>query len=101
MILATSIVASEGSEYRNVFKGDQLLYSGVGKDLVKGNEALVNSMKHKTKVRVIRGFNGHHGKKQMFVMDGFFPSFCFICFHIELWSMQCVHFSRFIFGKHI
>ncbi|XP_048605112.1 YDG domain-containing protein At5g47160-like [Brassica napus] len=71
LIFATSIVASEGSQYRNVFKGDQLLYSGVGKGLLKGNMALVNNMKHKAPVRVIRG-TIHHGNKQMFVYLGLY-----------------------------
>lgn len=69
LIFATSIVASEGSQYRNVFKGDQ--YSGVGKGLLKGNMALVNNMKHKAPVRVIRG-TIHHGNKQMFVYLGLY-----------------------------
>lgn len=47
LFLATSIVASEGSEYNNIFKSGQLIYSGVGNDqnLVRGNIALVDSMK--------------------------------------------------------
>ncbi|KAF3536651.1 hypothetical protein F2Q69_00024115 [Brassica cretica] len=69
LIFATSIVASEGSQYRNVFKGDQ--YSGVGKGLLKGNMALVNNMKHKAPVRVICG-TIHHGNKQMFVYLGLY-----------------------------
>ncbi|KAF2600901.1 hypothetical protein F2Q68_00011017 [Brassica cretica] len=70
LTLGTSIVASEGSQYSNVFKGDQLIYSRVGKGLLKGNMALVNSMKHKAEVRVIRGFT--HGNKQMFVYLGLY-----------------------------
>ncbi|CAF2142689.1 unnamed protein product [Brassica napus] len=43
----------------------------LGKGLLKGNMALVNSMKHKAAVRVIRGCT-HRKNKQMFVYLGLY-----------------------------
>ncbi|ESQ30740.1 hypothetical protein EUTSA_v10012390mg [Eutrema salsugineum] len=66
--LATSIVSSEDNGYNDRFVSDVIIYTGEGgymmskdhkvvkdQQLVNGNEALANSMKEKTPVRVIRG----------------------------------------------
>ncbi|CAH8388737.1 unnamed protein product [Eruca vesicaria subsp. sativa] len=73
-MLATSIVASEGTDYNNVFMGDQLLYCGIGKDqtsLEKGNRALMCSMKQNSPVRVTRGYDLGNGKTS-FVYQGLY-----------------------------
>ncbi|CAA7052445.1 unnamed protein product [Microthlaspi erraticum] len=74
---ATSIVASEGNNYGNFFQDDQLFYSGVGEDqttLVNGNLALVNSMRQKQPVRVIRGHKNldHRERAKRYVYLGLY-----------------------------
>lgn len=69
--LATSVVASDDSEYNNLFVADKLIYCGVGNLLVTGNRALYSSMNAKTAVRVVRGCT-HGNGKQTFVYLGLY-----------------------------
>ncbi|ESQ30733.1 hypothetical protein EUTSA_v10011965mg [Eutrema salsugineum] len=84
--LATSIVSSEDNGYNDRFESDVIIYSGEGgymmskdhevvkdQQLVNGNEALANSMKEKTPVRVIRGEKGlKKSGKKMYAYDGLY-----------------------------
>ncbi|XP_010474042.1 PREDICTED: YDG domain-containing protein At5g47160-like [Camelina sativa] len=84
-VLATSIVASEGSGYCDRFDFDVLIYSGEGgngirksqkilhdQKMVRGNLALVNSMRLKSPVRVIRGLKRSDYRGKHYVYDGLY-----------------------------
>ncbi|ESQ30739.1 hypothetical protein EUTSA_v10012066mg [Eutrema salsugineum] len=84
--LATSIVSSEDNGYNDRFVSDVIIYTGEGgymmtkdhevvkdQQLVNGNEALANSMKEKTPVRLIRGEKRlKQSGKKVYVYDGLY-----------------------------
>ncbi|CAN8245748.1 unnamed protein product [Cochlearia groenlandica] len=82
--LATSIVASEGYGYVDKFDSNVVIYTGEGGNVIskeketedqkleKGNLALVNSMRQKRPVRVIRGEERLDRKGKRYVYAGLY-----------------------------
>lgn len=83
--LATSIVASEGSEYNNRFESNVLFYSGEGGNMMSkdhnvvedqkmtnGNLALATSMSAMYPVRVVRGLKRSDKQGKLYVYEGLY-----------------------------
>ncbi|CAH2046095.1 unnamed protein product [Thlaspi arvense] len=82
--LATSIVASEGYGYNDKYDAGVMIYTGEGGNVIskgkktedqrmeKGNLALANSMRNKSEVRVIRGYERMDRKGKRYVYDGLY-----------------------------
>ncbi|VVB10630.1 unnamed protein product [Arabis nemorensis] len=83
--LATSVVASEGTGYNDIFDSNVVIYCGEGmclksknpkviedQKMTKGNLSLVNSMITKSPVRVISGRKRMNQKRKQYVYEGLY-----------------------------